>query len=229
MKTEESLIKIGTDLKAEALAYPEQAQSLVVTNDRELEVANEFVKSGNALIKEIRAGYDDIISNAHATWKGAIAKRDHYLGPVSESVKMVKNEKMAPYMEKQAQIQREAEEALRRAEEEIAEKKRQAEEERQRRARIALHDGDVKATRDILAEPIPEFMPELVVVPETMKLKGTHTQRIWTYKVIDINLVPRSLLMLDNSAVNEIVKEQKEKAKIPGIYVFQKISVSTKK
>ena len=227
MKTDESLIKIGDDLKAKALALPVAANALVVTNDQELTAANEFVKGGMALMKEIQAGYDDIIKHWNDGHKATIAKRDQYLNPVGDAVKIVKNEKMAPYMEKQARKVREAEEARRKAQEEAEEAERKAEEERQRFAREALQDGDTTAADEILAKSLEEVVPEIVDIPVAKILEGTHVTRRWVYEVINIDAVPRPLLMLDRVAVNKIVQEKKENARIPGIRVFQKTGISS--
>lgn len=227
MKTETSLTQVGADLVAEAESYPQTARELTVTNDKELEFANEVVKGIKALQKEIRAGYDDIIDKAHKAWKGAIAVRDGYLKPLEEAERMIKG-KMAPYMEEQTRKVREAEEAMRKAQEEAEIAERKAEEDRQRKAREAIQDGDTKAAEEILAEPVPEFVPEIVDIPTVKKLEGTHARVTWEYEVVNINLVPRSLLMLDRVATNKLVQEQKERAKIPGIRVFQKTSVSTR-
>lgn len=228
MKTDETLVKIGADLQAQALVYPTKAMTLVVTNDQELEAANEFVKGGMALMKEIRAGYDDIIKHWNDGHKATIAKRDHYLNPVSEGVKIVKNEKMAPYMEEQRRQQRLAEEALRKAEEEAVEKERQAEEDRQRRAREALQDGDTKTAEKIMAEPEVEIIPEKVDIPTVKKLDGTHPRVTWDWKVTDFSQVPNNFLMLDRVAINKEVQEKKEKTRIPGIIVFPKTGVSSR-
>ena len=226
MKTDESLIKIGADKKAAALAYPTAASKLIVTNDQELKVADGFIKGGKALIREIREGYDDIISDAHSTWKGAIAKRDRYLKPVTDGVDIAKG-KMAPYMEEQRRKVREAEERARRAQQEAEEAERKAEEERQRAAREAMHDGDQVKAEKILAKPVPEIVPETIDIPEVKELEGTHTTKRWTYEVTNIELVPRPLLMLDKVAVNKIVQEKQKDAKIPGIRVFQKTGISS--
>lgn len=226
-KDEKAVVVIGENRKAEALGFPEAARSLgVVTNDDELKIVDQFVKGGKALIKEIRDGYDDIISDAHGTWKGAIAKRDHYLKPADEGVKIAKG-KMAPYLEEQRRKIQEAEERARRAQQEAEEAEQRAEEERQKAAREAMHDGDQKKAEKILAKPTPEFVPETVVVPEAVKLEGTHATRRWTFEVTNIYLVPRSLLILDKVAVNKIVQEKKKDTNIPGIRAFQKTGVSS--
>jgi len=226
MSKKEALVTIGPELKEKALAYPTAAHQLVVTNDKELKAVDEFVKGGKALIGEIRAGYDDIISDWDKGHKNAIAKRDHYLKPVAEGVNIAKG-KMAPYLEEQARKIREAEERARRAQEEAEEAERKAEEERQRAAREAMHDGNQAEAEKILAKPIPEIVPETVVIPKAVELKGTHATRRWAYEVTNIDLVPRPLLMLDKVAVNKIVQEKQVDARIPGIRVFQKTGVSS--
>lgn len=227
MAKNESLVKINSSKKAKALAFPEQAKALVVTNEKELIAVDQFVAGGKALMKEIREGYDDIISDAHGTWKGAIAKRDHYLNPVAEGVKIAKG-KMAPYMEEQRRKQREAEEAKRRAEREAEEAEIKAEEERQRLAREALQDGEKEKAEKILSKPAPEIVAETIDVPTVTKLETSHAVVTWDWKATDFSLVPEDLKMLDRVAINKIVREKKGDTKIPGIMVFETTGVSSK-
>lgn len=225
-KNEKALAVLGKNREAEALAFPIIARQLfTVKNDDELKIVNQFVKGGKALIKEIRDGYDDIISDWDKGHKNAIAKRNHYLTPVAEGVDIAKA-KMAPYLEKQARKIREAEEKARRAQEEAMKITMEAEAERQKAAREAMQDGDMEATVKILAKASAESVPEAVVIPEAVELEGTHATMRWTYEVTDINLVPRPLLVLNKGAVNEIVQREKRNARIPGIRIFQKTGVS---
>jgi len=226
MSKKEALVKIGPDLKEKALAFPAAARQLVVTNDKELEAVDRFVKGGKALIKEIRDGYDDIINDWDKGHKNAIAKRNHYLHPVAEGVNIAKG-KMAPYMEEQRRKVQEAEERALRVQQEAEEAERKAEEEQQKAAREAMHDGDQRKAEKILAKPAPEFVPETVVVPEAVELEGTHATRRWTYEITNIKLVPRDFLMLDKVAVNKYVQAMKKDANIPGIRVFQKTGISS--
>lgn len=252
MSKDEALTKIGADLQAKALAYPTAAHQLVVTNDKELKAVDEFVKGGKALQREIRAGYDDIINDWHKGWKNSIAKRDHYLNPVSEGVKIAQG-KMVPYMEEQRRKRREAEEAarkaqeeaqaaLRRAQEEAEAKALAIEEEKQRKAREALHDGELEKAEKILEEKRTEvapvktedFPPEEIVIPEEVELKGTHLRTRWDWELENIDLVPRILpngkrpLQLDRAVITDYGLKHKEKAKMPGIRFFQKTGMASK-
>lgn len=233
MSKDESLVKVGADLKAEALAYPKAARELTVTNDRELADAHGIVKAIKALKKEIRDGYDEIVKKTREAWLKACAKRDHYLKPLDEAERIVKD-KMAPYMEEQARRVREAEEAARRAEEEAEAAQRAAEEERQRKAREALQDGDTREAEKILEKPAPEIVPEKVDIPETQKLEGTYTRTDWMWELENIDLVPRMLpngerpLKLDRGVITAYVQKHKDKANIPGIRAFSKTNVATR-
>ena len=252
MDKNKSLMPIGEELKAEALAFPRCARELVVTNDQELVAVNEFVKGGMALQKEIRAGYDDIIESAHSTWKGALSKRDCYLKPVSEGVEIAKG-KMAPYMEERKRKREEAEEAarkaqeeaqavLRRAQEEAEAKALAIEEEKQRKAREALHDGELKKAEKILEEETKVFIPEMedvpapaeIVIPEEVDLGGSHLRTTWGWELVNIDIVPRILpdgkrpLKLDHAVLTGHATKHKEKAKCPGIRFFPKTGMASK-
>ncbi len=228
MKTDESLAIVGEELSDEVKTYVKMgASAIVVSNDKELTTADGHLKALKALKKKVRAGYDDIISKAHATWKDAIATRDEYLKPLEDAEAIIKG-KMAPYMEEQVRKIREAEEARRKAQAEAEAAERKAEEDRQRLAREALQDGDQEKAEKILAKPAPEIMPEMVDVPSAAKLEGTHARVTWDWKVTDFSQVPESFLMLDRVAINKEVREKKGNTRIPGIMVFEKTGISSR-
>jgi len=233
-------IEVETALIKDACEYPPIARALIVTNDRELAIADGYLKGNKALQKKIREWFKPHKTKAREALNGLIADEKALLDPLGEAEGIVKG-KMTPYLEEKARIRREAEEAARRAKAEAEAALRRAkaeaeakalaiEEEKQRKAREALHDGELEKAEKILEEkktevvPVKEedFIPEEIVVPEKVDLKGTYIRTTWEYEVVDIDLVPRSLLILDRVRTNKIVQHQKDKTNIPGIRVFQK-------
>jgi len=206
---------------------------IVVTNDRELADANEHLKGAKALRRQIREWFKKHKDKAREVLNGLIADERELINPLDGFIRKVEG-KMIPYVEEKERQVREAEEAARRAAEEAERKERGAEEERQRKAREAMHDGDTKAAEEILAEPEPEIVPEPVDIPAAPELEDSHSSKRWTWEEQDIDKVPRLLpngeraLILNRGAITSYVQKHKDKAKVPGLRIFQKTGISTR-
>ena len=254
MEKNKSPVMPGEEITDEIAVYAQMgAAGIVVTNDRELEDANEHLKGVTALIKKIQAWFKKHKDKAREALNGLIADEKELLSPLYET-KAAINGQMAPYMEKQKRLQEEAEAAARKAREEAAEAERRrieaaeyaakaAEEEKQRRAREALQDGERKKAEKILAQEPEVFIPEVedvpapkeIVIPQAKKLKGTFPRTDWTWELENIDLVPRVLpngkrpLILDRGVITALAEKEKDKAKVPGIRFFPKTTMVSRK
>lgn len=211
----EALIK----LKTKAVTCLETARGMFVKNESELEAADEFRQVIRDLMAAIRRGYDQNIKNAHKTWKDLIATRDEFLYP-AQVAEATLNKRMSTYMA--------AREAKRLEVLEKARIKKEAADLKAAAAQKVKDDAIAKAEEEedfekveelVMEEPAPVAAP-VIRVPEKVKLKGSYSVTDWKYEVTDLDLVPRSLLMLDPAKTNKVVQHQKEKTKIPGIRVY---------
>lgn len=235
--------------KSEGAGFLQVARELIVSNDQELDIANENLKGNKALQRGIKTWFKKHKTKAREVLNGLHEDERVLLDPLRAAEDLVKG-KMGPYMAAQKRKREEAEAAARkareereaaarRAEEEALARVKAAEEERQRQAREALQDGERKKAEKILEEETTKFIPEVeevpapaeIVVPEEKKLEGTHSREDWTWELEDIDLVPRVLpngkrpLVLDRSVITALAEAEKEKANVPGIRFFKKTTV----
>ena len=236
----------------ESAGFLQAARELIVSNDQELDIANENLKGNKALQKKIREWFKKHKTKAREALNGLIQDERELLDPLGKAEGVIKG-KMTPYLEEKARIRKEAEEAarrakaeaeaaLRRAQEEAEAKALAIEEERQRKAREALHDGELKKAEKLLKEkptevvPVKEedFIPEETVIPEPVDLKGTHLRTTWGWELVNIDIVPRILpdgsrpLKVDHAVLTDYASKHKEGAKCPGIRFFPKTGMASK-
>ena len=81
----------------EYLQLQQEIESLTITNDEELENANELAKKVNKAIKEVKASHKDEIAKYHTLHKEAKAKEKEELKPV-EKGKVVIKKAIGDYM-----------------------------------------------------------------------------------------------------------------------------------
>ena len=66
-------------------------------------------------------------------------------------------------------------------------------------------------------------------IEETPQMAGVTKKTLIRWRVSNLSLVPRDLLMIDKAKVDEIVKRMKMNASIPGIEVFEDVSIALKR
>lgn len=236
----------------ESAGFLQAARELIVSNDQELDIANENLKGTKSLQKRIREWFKKHKTKAREALNGLIQDEKELLDPLIKTEDIIKG-KMGPYMAERRRKREEAEAAARKAREEAQEAHNKrvqaaedaikaAEEERQRKAREALHDGEKKKAEKILEEETKVFIPEVedvptpeeIVVPEEKKLEGTHMRTTWEWELENIDLVPRILpngkrpLKLDRAVITDHGVKHKEKAEMPGIRFFPTTGVASK-
>jgi len=208
-------------IKLDALKYPDQAKELKIVDDISLHTASNFLVSIRKLRKEINEAFNPIIEKAHAAHKEALSTKKRFDQPLIEAELIVKPQ-ISNYMAMLARKQREAEAAAEKAEEE-----KRLKEEKQLAAAIEAEDsGDLKKRDEIMEEITPEVAPvEYATAP---KLKGTSIRKIWKWRVIDINIIPREYLIVNPNMITTEMRKSKGDTNIPGIQVYSEDSVATR-
>lgn len=74
----------------EYLQLQQEIESLTITNDEELENANELAKKVNKAIKEVKASHKDEIAKYHALHKEAKSKEKEELKPLEKGKEVIK-------------------------------------------------------------------------------------------------------------------------------------------
>jgi len=88
------------------------------------------------------------------------------------------------------------------------------EEERRRKIQESHKERGHETTEEIHLPQTPKKLN---------KIGGAYTRKIWVFKVININLVPRKYLQLDTTIINNEIREGVRNIK--GIKIYQKTTV----
>jgi len=216
------------ELEQKALSFPEQARTFRVADQATLNKANDFLLTIKAMQKEINETFDPIIRKAHDAHKEAVAKKKKHEAPLKEAEGIVKA-LMGDYLAEQRRLQEAAEAEMRRLARE-AEQKRIDEENKQRaEAQEAIDEGDFDKARDILAKEVPaaEIIP-MPITPPPPKMEGVSVKKIWKYRIVDKNAIPREYLKIDEVSIGIVVRTLKDQTRIPGIEVYSEDSLSAR-
>lgn len=142
-------------------ALVDQASAIIVRDQASLTVANDFSIELTKALREIEDTFDPIIEHYHQGHKLALGKKAKFYAPIANALKIIKNERIGPYLDEQERIRKEAERRAWEAEQEKIraqqealrkeqEVQRKAEEERraiEEKARREAQEADAKAAR----------------------------------------------------------------------------------
>ena len=218
------------ELKEKQMGLITQAQAIAIADEKSLMEASDALTSIKALLKEIDAFFDGNINRLHKAHREALAQKKAFTTAPLEAERGLKL-RIREYLDEQGRIRREAEEKAQQEEQARIEAAKKAEEERLVAALEAEESGDSALAEEILNEVPPEFdpPPPAQIVPVAPKIKGISSSEVWKYEVIDIDQIPRTYLMLDDTKVGQVVRATKGTLQIPGIRIYSERSVSVGK
>jgi hypothetical protein len=217
--TNESLIET---LSSEALTYPVKAKEIRVRDQVSLDTANAFLRGIKGLRAKIAETFDPIIKRAHESHRQAIEQKKKHEEPLVQAEVIIKAE-VCRYLTEQVRIRREAEEKAR-LEAEAREKERL---EKMQAAIDAENAGKPEEAEEHFEEAMAEE-PAKTIVPPAAKAEGTSLRKQLKWRVVDLSSVPREFLALDRAKVEMVFRIQREKMAIPGIEVFEDMTVVTR-
>ena len=188
-----------------------EAKGVIITTDEQNQKAGELLKTFRALRNEIAAYWDPAIEKAKATKAAAektrkdiCERKEEQDGPLRKGEEIIKS-KMGAYWQKQEDERKQKEERLQA-------EARQYEEDK------LLQEAEETGDDSILEEPI--IVPQ-VRIEQTARVEGISMQSNWKWRVVDPKLIPREYLIIDEKAVNAMVKAKKGTTQIPGIEVYE--------
>lgn len=198
-------------------AIVEKARALVIADQGDHRIAQEFLKQIATAEKAVTDLFADPKKKAHEAHKSICTQESKLLGPLREARSAV-SVKIAEY-----------EEAARRAAEEEQRKReaeaRKAEEDRLLNDAMAAEaSGDKETAEAILAEPVAA--PVVQVAPAIAKVDGVSSRKTWSAQVTDawalIQHVAKNkdlayLLTPNTVALNNMARALREAMNVPGV------------
>jgi len=209
-------MKKQEEVKKQVDLIVRRAVKVKVMDQKSLSAAEGLIVQVKDFIKGVIEYFEDPIKKAHAAHKAILAKKNEALDPLLKAEKFLKNA-VKDYLVEEERARRAAEEQRKFEQEALLAK---LEKERD--------EGDTKAA-DETFEKIEEIHEKSMKIEEAPQMTGVTKKTLIRWRVTDIDLVPRDLLMIDKAEVDEIVKRLKMNASIPGIEIYEDLIVAMKR
>jgi hypothetical protein len=213
---------IVKDMETEVSTFVEENNLIVVNNNEDLGKATLCIKNIKAMQNKVKESYDVIVEKAHQAHKEAIGQRDKYLNPLKaletkfKDAILVFNRKMEA---EQSQRIKEANERM----------AKEAEAEKQRLLAESKKTDDAW-DKEELQEKAQAIVPVTVDAPKrAIESEGLSIRKTWKAKVLDINLVPKTYLIIEANMklLNEHAREHRD-VPIPGVTFYEESSVASR-
>jgi hypothetical protein len=203
-----------------------QAEGLEVLNELSQAHASELLLTIAAMRKEIADTFKPMKDAAHRTHKTICDQEKALDSPLADAERELKK-RIGAYVLEQQGLARQAEEALRQLELERAKLAAQTESIEQALAdAVALEaQGNMAAAEALLAHPAPaplRYTAPAPVAPRTATVAGVTTRTDWDFRIVNEALIPREYLLIHASAIRNVGRATKGKAKIAGVEFFAK-------
>lgn len=209
-------MKKQEEVKKQVDLVVRKAVKIQVTDQKTLSMAETILVQVKDIIKGVTDYFEDPIAKAHAAHKAILAKKNEALDPLLKAERFLKSA-VKDYLVEEERARRAAEEQRKFEQEALLAK---LEKERD--------DGDTKLA-DETFDKIEEIHAESMKVEELPQMVGVTKKTLIRWRVSNLNLVPRDLLVVDKAKVDEIVKRMKLNASIPGIEIYEDLIVAMKR
>jgi len=194
-----------------------RAQSLVIDSPGAFEQTSQDLKLLRAHRQRIKEAFEEPKRAAHAAHKAVVDAIKEHDSPLLQAETIIMK-KLRGFRAEQERVRREKEQAIR--------KEREAQQlaEQERQAALLKQQGREEEARAVEDAPIVVAPPTLP--PEVPEVKGVQYRKIWKWRLLDAEAVPRQWLMLNEKLINAHVRATKGATRIPGIEVYEDDTVA---
>ena len=210
----ETNLAVKENVAEEGLSIRDKALGIAVTDEASFETADNLYGIIKAGVKEVRVYFAVLKDNANKVHKDICTKEKAALTPFMEAEAHVVGQ-MKTYQVERDRKRHEEEERLRKEVEEAQLK--------------AAQEAEAQGKEDV-AEAILEaaMIAPPVYVPPAPKASNAIFKKEWRWELIDISQVPDHYKMLNEVAINGVVRSLKSATNIPGIRVYEDIGMASK-
>lgn len=212
----------------------EIANSIKIDSPAMLEVAGEELRAVVAKKKELndqRLSITRPIDTAKTNVMNLFKKPIEFL----ENAESILKRAIASYQTEQRQIaentQRELDAAAAKEKARLAAEAKALEDEVAALEKSGGGDAEMIAEVQSKAEELrfqAATTVPAVAVQESAKVTGISSRQNWKYEITDVALIPREYLMVNESAIGQVVKAMKENTSIPGIRAYNEGSIAVR-
>lgn len=213
------------DLEKKVQMITDTAQSIVISNEEELQNATEFIKTLKEQQKVVKDFYDPMVKATKESYDKVKAERDKLLKPLKDNETEIRS-LMNEYSNKILQLKKAEEERIKK------------EQEEQQRKMKELQENIAKGNTDNLQEQVDEIMNSTTMAERTVeipKVAGMSTRTTYKVEITDISKMPTTynnvpLVELSKVGKNYLIQQYKimkslnQELKIPGIEVKEEVT-----
>ena len=217
-------------LRQEVSPVLAKAVNIAVQNAEQYSYAADFLKMLKEAQRKVKDYFEPMKTNTYQAWKEVCAKENQMLEPLGKAESEIKT-KMLNYQ----RIEEEKRQAEQRRLQAIADEQARKEKERLEREAAKLKTPELKEKR--LAQADAVISPIIEIQPETPKVSGISTRKIWKAEVVskidfvkaavnDQNIL--ALLEIDVAKLNKIAQATKGQISYPGISFYEETIMSSR-
>lgn len=201
------------------------AESIVISNEKDLKMATDFTKEVKEKQKIIKDFYEPIVKATKESYDKIKAERDNLLKPLQDTEKEMRS-LMNEYNNKLLLLKRAEEERIRK------------EKENQEKKLEEIQKDIAKGNTDNVQQRVTEIMNTTTLSEKTVnipKVAGMSTRTTYKIEITDINKIPTTLNnipLVELSKVGKdyllqqykIMKALNQEFKIPGIEIKEEVT-----
>jgi len=198
------------EIREEVDGIAVQANALAIVTPEDYQAASAWLTAVKAAQKRVTKLFGDMKAKAHAAWKSVVAEESAAMKPLDEAEGMVKRKMLA---------WQQAEEAKRLAEQRKLQAEADAaatrERERLEKAASKLKTPELREAR--LEEAAAVVAPMVTIPVATPVIKGQSTRKTWRARVVDVAIVPREYMVVNDQALQAFARATKGAVAVPGV------------
>jgi len=208
-------VVLAPEVQKHALAFPQTARMIEITDQATLTRANDFRNDIRAMAKKVDETFDPLIEQAHCHHKALLAQKKRFREPLDEAEKLIKP-KISDYLAEEDRKRFEAERAAALAKtkaEKIAEKAIDKAHDLTSKGKLEQADAVVEKASDEVDKVLAGAPP----IPEKPKAEGFRERTLWYAEITDREKIPRKYMIPDMPTLNKLAVALKHGFDIPGV------------
>lgn len=199
-------------------------KSIVISSQSDRDKISETVKGVRFIKSRVINFFKDMKENAHKTWKGIVSLEKSYTDKCDEFEKSANNAILVYDNAQERERQR-----LQVIENERVAKEKKKLADDAEAARKLAEDAEDSSPAPERAELLREaerkeaeaaLIKPSTVAPMVTKQTGESIRTVWRARVVDVLLVPRAYLMVNEKALDSYAKDTQGKNPIPGVEFY---------
>ena len=180
-------------IKNEVLEISTANLGMTITNDDDKKQVDDHVYKIDATIKKVEKYWEEPTANAHATWKGLLAKKAEMLTPLKDARTMWVD-KTRKYLtdkeNKRKEEQRKLDEARAIAEKEIKDKL-------EKQAKKAEKTGNLAKLDELIEKMDTVFVPPVIAEQTIQKTTRTESGTATAIKMLTVLVIDKGLVLAE--------------------------------